>query len=474
MTLGQALTIAAMTWLTSGTYIYYDYPQGNQNQFFYEPTHQNTPLDANLAHLRPPPPRIPEIHDIFIGIAAYRDGIKCGFSIWTAFYRAAHPEHVFVGVVDQTLPGDHICIEEYCKLAQASWPGPLCRFKNQIRIDARNAAESKGPTLARYQQQQLIRDEEFCMEIDAHSQFLPNWDVEIVQEWARTNNEMGVLSSYPLDFSFIEKDLSKPSTYSSHLCGYLDRGRVEDIPIIYGMHLIHDAVVPQMSALWGACLSFSKCHAEKRVPIDKHMNWVFWGEEYLRTFQLWTHGYDIYSPSRLGSVVFHNWTHEPNKKKFTDNVTRSGDQATHDQEETLAYNRLRLLLNLPFQGDTDAKEMHIFNPPPVRTVDQFLAFTGISNVDPKQDTWTCGKQLHWVPYAVPSIVEELLPGWSMYHQDNRQQEEFAMELDMAQQGTTRLLWFLWLAPLALVLSAFGIVYFRRSKKATKYTPVATR
>ncbi|KAF0705062.1 hypothetical protein As57867_007131, partial [Aphanomyces stellatus] len=136
------------------------------------PASQNIPLSEGDKPLRPPPPRVPDVFDIFIGIASYRDGPRCGFTLFTIFTRAKHPHRIKIGLVDQTQDDDAICVDEYCKLVEeAGWTE--CKYKDQIRVDARDSKTSKGPTVARWQQQQLIRDEEFCLEIDAHSQFLP-------------------------------------------------------------------------------------------------------------------------------------------------------------------------------------------------------------------------------------------------------------------------------------------------------------
>ncbi|KAF0748294.1 hypothetical protein AaE_007389, partial [Aphanomyces astaci] len=350
---------------------------------YLDPVHQNIPLATRDAHLRPPPPRISKGHDIFIGISNYRDIRRCGFTLFTAFSRAKHPERVTIGVVDQTQDDDTTCLEEYCKLAEASvWKE--CKFKSQVRIDARDSRTSKGPTLARWQQQQLIENEEFCLNIDAHNQFLPNWDAEIVDEWLRTENEMAVLTTYPMGYDFMGPDLTHQSHYSSHLCRYLDRDSAFNVPIIRGMILIDNSEAPQMSTLWGGGLSFSKCHAERRAPYDKHMNWVFWGEEYLRSMQLWTRGYDFYSPSRHGHVVFHNWSNDKGRmKRFWDNVTQVMTKEQHDKEEQLAYNRLRMVLTLPFDGPVDAHEIDKYHGGKVRSIEQFLQFSGISNVDSK-------------------------------------------------------------------------------------------
>ncbi|KAF0717688.1 Aste57867_2158 [Aphanomyces stellatus] len=379
---------------------------------YLEPLTQNIPLHERDKHLRPPPPRIPDMYDIFIGISSFRDGPRCGFSLFTAFSRATYPERVHIGIVDQTQDDDAICVDEYCKLTvEAGWTE--CKFKDQIRVDAHDSKTSKGPTVARWQQQQLIQDEEFCLQIDAHSQFLQDWDVLMVDEWKRTENEMAVLTTYPMHYDSIGPNMTRNEHIASHLCHYNARKTASEIPIISGKEVMHDSELPQMAPLWGGCLSFSKCHAERRAQNDKHMNWVFWGEEYLRSMQLWTRGYDLYSPSRHGHVVFHNWSDDKGmKKRFSDNVTQMVTQEQHDKEVELAFNRLRLVLGLPFYGDVDALEIATYHGGHVRSVEQFLAFSGISNVDPTLDRARC-EQLHWVPFAIPEIVEALLPGWTM-------------------------------------------------------------
>ncbi|KAF0700303.1 hypothetical protein As57867_009145, partial [Aphanomyces stellatus] len=197
------------------------------------PINQHTPLLFSQMDLRPPPPRIPPVFDIFLGVSAYRDGVRCGFTLFTAFSRASHPDRLHVGVVDQVLPDDSTCLDEYCNLATAHWGD--CRYKSQIQIDTHDALTSTGPTVARHFQQQMIRDEEFCMELDAHSQVLPQWDTILVQEWARTNNEMAVLSTYPVGFDMISPNLTYPHQSSSHLCDHNKRGQMLEIPICTGI-----------------------------------------------------------------------------------------------------------------------------------------------------------------------------------------------------------------------------------------------
>lgn len=277
-----------------------------------DPSVQHIPLTASQTHLRPPPPRIPDNADMFVGLSVFRDGYRCAKTILTGLKRATHPERIYFGVVDQVNPGDDKCIDEFCKMAKAEWPEKgECPYRDHVRIDEHLADDSRGPTLARHFQQKLLRKEEFCLQLDGHSIFTNKWDENLVAEWTRVNNEMAVLTTYLHhihDFVLENGDNKHPNSLP-HLCTTIRGGN--GLVRNEGASMIGGSKFPQLSALWGAGLSFSKCHAERRVPIDSHTLWMFDGEEFLRSSHLWTYGYDMYSPSELGSVVYHNYSKVP-------------------------------------------------------------------------------------------------------------------------------------------------------------------
>lgn len=66
-------------------------------------------------------------------------------------------------------------------------------------------------------------------------------------------------------------------------------------------------VTPKLTTTWGAGFSFSKCHAERRVPYDPYLEGIFDGEEFSKMVRLWTNGYDVYTPSR--SHIVHDYNH---------------------------------------------------------------------------------------------------------------------------------------------------------------------
>ncbi|RHY62733.1 hypothetical protein DYB38_010815 [Aphanomyces astaci] len=346
------------------------------------PFEQHIPLDGGSD--RPPPPRVPTTSTVFVGLSSFRDGSRCGYTIFTGLQRATYPSRVHFGVVDQLDDGDESCLDAYCKLARDAWPDHRdCRYKKQITVDTRQASTSRGPSVARHYQQALVGDQDFCLQLDAHSIFTRDWDSRLVQEWGRANNEMAVLTTYLHAYSpsYVDEMGTNidPGQYP-HLCTTVRGGnkcvRNEGASMLLG------AEQPQLSALWGAGLSFSKCHAETRVRIDPHTLWMFDGEEFLRASHLWTYGYDMYSPSI--SVIYHNYSSVPE----------------------------RHTVGLSVFGPVDEEDLNLYQYGPVRSFEQYLAFAGIDLATDTPDRGSC-KQLRWQPYQDATLIEELLPGWTM-------------------------------------------------------------
>lgn len=64
--------------------------------------------------------------------------------------------------------------------------------------------DSRGPHHARYFQQKLIKDEEFCLQLDSHSDFIQGWDDEMLSMWSSVKNEYAILSTRPPDISVLQ------------------------------------------------------------------------------------------------------------------------------------------------------------------------------------------------------------------------------------------------------------------------------
>jgi len=107
------------------------------------------------------------------------------------------------------------CLFAYCKLMNSNYmyrdldtenPDKLknnndnyhkCPYLSNIRTVEMTHQEARGPEYGRHLQDYLLRDEEFCLQIDSHIQLLPNWDIDLISMWIKTNNEYAILSTYP-------------------------------------------------------------------------------------------------------------------------------------------------------------------------------------------------------------------------------------------------------------------------------------
>jgi hypothetical protein len=177
---------------------------------------------------------------------------------------------------------------------------------------------------------------------------------------------------------------------------------------IVGASIKRNTKFPQMSALWGGGLSFSKCHAECNVPVDSHTPWLWDGEEFLRSADYWTHGYDLYSPSKLGNVMYHNYSKKP--ASFWASPV---DPAVKALDTEMTHNRVRLRVGLGFKGPVDAYELDKYTFGTARSFAQYLAFANVSFDGWMNESNSCG-QLHWVPYANATEVEAVVGGgWKM-------------------------------------------------------------
>lgn len=252
---------------------------------------------------------------LYLSIASYRDTL-CPYTLFNIFSKSLFPNRVHVGVVQQNAPGDIDCLDRYCELMiengkYSKESGGSCPFMENIRMMRVASSKAKGPTWGRAKASTLLRDEEFCMQTDAHMDFVPNWDVQMMKMWADTQNEYAVLSTYVADASQLQFNIGEGSRGLSscnevpHLCMVTLDGS-HGLVRIWGTKCARNLPRPKMTnAIWGAGLSFSKCHAERKAPYDPHTPFIFDGEEFSRAIRFWTWGYDIYTPHRV--YVVHNY-----------------------------------------------------------------------------------------------------------------------------------------------------------------------
>jgi len=270
-----------------------------------------------------PPPLADEAHlspdsVIFVSLASLHDP-RCGRTMYDFLTHAEYPERIQFGVVAQDRPDTPDCVDTMCALFQGKEMGDKpdpdlpCPYKDNVRIMRLKDEEAKGPVFARALVHAMMDDippNSFCLTLDAHSFSIDNWDVEILKEWGATKNEMAVLTTYIGGIESLGKNVMGMHEVP-HLCeGDFHNGFPANTRATAARWL----GAPILAPLWAAGLSFSKCHAEIRVPNDPNLPYLWEGEEFGRSARLWTNGYDLYTPSQ--NILAHDWIKYKEQKKW--------------------------------------------------------------------------------------------------------------------------------------------------------------
>lgn len=218
----------------------------------------------------------------------------------------------------------------------------------------------------------------------------------MAEMWENAQNEYAVLSTYVQDIEHLgEENDGKPHHQVPHLCMVKFTSNVRTD----ATKCANDLSKPKLTnAVWGAGLSFSKCHAELKVQVDPHTPHIFDGEEFNRAARFWTYGYDIYTPNHV--YVLHDYHGSQSNP-----VTRGWDSDPNLHGTRGDSNkRLRTMLDMP-KGESDpeiVKKMKRskFGLGDRRSLDQLIQFSGFDlrhenkSIDGKN---RCGN-IQWVPF----------------------------------------------------------------------------
>uniref|UniRef100_A0A7S4S1C0 Uncharacterized protein n=1 Tax=Alexandrium monilatum TaxID=311494 RepID=A0A7S4S1C0_9DINO len=378
---------------------------------------------------RPHPPRM-NLSDVSVRsnvsivvlVAALRE-TRTVHTLEDLFAKAHNPSRVFVGVVQQNSRDDEDVVEGLCKRlgtplerrppfahAHRRTPGEddwgqkrftpeslaACGPAARVRVYRMDAGEAAGPVYARAQQRRLLSPgkglEDFCLQIDAHAVFAPGWDTQLLGEFAQTENEYAVLSTYPTDAATALPDGTFPNSNGHwempHICTaqILQPGVVRNDQASAVANLQR----PALGKFWAAGLSFSRCHAERDVPSDPSLRQIFDGEEFSRGARLWTNGYDFYSLARPVLGVYYG------EKKGG-----KGDWSHVVVEETASDGRLQRLLCQ--EGSVPPEALRGFDLGTRRRFEDYVALTGVDCRSRSAKGTPCGvaKWTAWRPGSDP-------------------------------------------------------------------------
>ena len=301
-------------------------------------------------------------------------------------------------------PGEH----EWGQTRYTKESFEACKRAKQIRVYRMASEEAAGPVFARAQQKRLLapegteEEEDFCLQVDAHTLFTKGWDNHLLKEWSQTNNEYAILTTYPTGANELPADGSLPNINNHwempHLCDaeLFGKGMVRNAQAGAAANL----VTPALCKLWAAGLSFSRCHAERLVPADPMLKHIFMGEEFARGARLWTHGYDFYTMTRPSIGTWYGG----------DKGNTDGWQEVESERE-IAHARVATLLQTPDsdQSPEAIGAMKGYLLGKRRSFSDYIKLTGVDTVQHKYTHTSCLVD-RWQPWLddAPKPLEALV------------------------------------------------------------------
>jgi hypothetical protein len=225
---------------------------------------------------------------IFISIASYQDPLLVS-TIFGAYNNAKNKDELIFSICDQS--DDPINIDDL-------------DFADQVRYEHVNPVFSKGPCWARHRAQTFYQEEDYFLQIDSHTQFLPNWD-ELFKEALLKIEAAGltdgyfakpIITSYPRSFKVLdfERGLFELNTGDKHTQvityrkdSLFSRGSFSRQ---IGIPTKHTEITH--AYLMAAGCIFTRGKFVKDIPYDP--NYYFYGEELSMALRAFTHGFSFF------------------------------------------------------------------------------------------------------------------------------------------------------------------------------------
>jgi len=225
---------------------------------------------------------------IFISIASYQDPLLVS-TIFGAYNNATNKDELIFSICDQS--DNPVNIEDLT-------------FEKQVRYEHVDPVFSKGPCWARHRAQSFYQGEDYFLQIDSHTQFLPNWDVLFEEALLKIEAEQindsyfakPIITSYPRSFKVLDfdKGLFELNTGDKHTQvityrkdSLFSRGsfsRQIGIPTKY-TDITH-------AYLMAAGCIFTRGRFVEDIPYDP--NYYFYGEELSMALRAFTHGFSFF------------------------------------------------------------------------------------------------------------------------------------------------------------------------------------
>jgi hypothetical protein len=295
---------------------------------------------------------------IFVSIASYKDPILWN-TVSDCINNAEFPDKIKFGIVDQS----------DIEFDIDSHPN-----KKQITYFHFNPKYSRGPCWARSIANSFYTNEDFVLQIDAHTIFDKNWDTILIQTLnkCRTKSPKSLISSYPPAFKIVDGEFIKNIKENVVVVFKPNNNAVinEKDPGFGFIGYEINSNEPILGYHVAGGLIFAPGDFLLEVPYDPNV--YFLGEEQNIAIRAWTSGWDLYQIPNI--PIYHLYYSSSLRPLHWDKEDDKDRQLRWFELRDISSKRLCDLL-------FNQKNLGKYGLGSVRSLNDFAEFSGINYLD---------------------------------------------------------------------------------------------
>lgn len=294
---------------------------------------------------------------IFIHLPAYREP-ELVPTIKNAIAQAKYPKRLRFGICRQFHPDDKFDnVDEY-------------RSDKRFKIIDIPHEQAKGLPYARYRINELITDEEYILQLDAHHRFVKHWDVELINmhNGLEKKGFKPILTGYlPYYNPFNDPAERTMEPWQQQFASFYPHGTIFIRP--GGIPNWKQMTEPFHSRFISGHFAFARAEWAREIKHDADI--YFSGEELNLTVRSFTHGWDLFHPHKL--VIWHATMREERNGKLV-----WDDQSKRGEDWWSAQNNARAKIRQLLKTEDNGYDLTGYDLGTVRTLRDYEKYAGFN------------------------------------------------------------------------------------------------
>lgn len=253
--------------------------------------------------------------------------------------------------------GVHVCYTDIDDIVYVNMPN--------IKYVKSQAPEGLGVGQGRYLANELYNGEDYYLQVDAHTRFTQNWDINLIEDH-NLYTEQGcspVLTSYPSGYHY---ENSKIVYDKNPTVVFADFEKKQETNKTDFLH--QTSMANEIGNIFTKALSAGHVFASGGIAKIKPNREMFnWGEEFLTAIRLFTHGYDLMLPTKQNLYHLYYGDRPENQRR----LSGKDYPAQTDIIFAKSQNEIKRILSDKIIGDQELGS--------VRTLEDFWYYADIND-----------------------------------------------------------------------------------------------